>query len=82
MAKVLIVDDEKDAADVLAEICKIAGYETDWAPTGEVGLRKLQLDKDIVVVLLDKNLPGMSGLDFIKSRSFQGSCEIRSLHMS
>jgi DNA-binding NtrC family response regulator len=66
MAKVLIVDDEKDAADALAEICKIAGYETDWAPTGEFGLRKLQLDKDIAVVLLDKNLPGMSGLDFIK----------------
>jgi DNA-binding NtrC family response regulator len=66
MAKVLIVDDEKDVADVLAEICQLEGYETDWAPTGEVGLRKLQLDKDIAVVLLDKNLPGMSGLDFIK----------------
>jgi DNA-binding NtrC family response regulator len=66
MSKVLIVDDEKDVADVLAEICQLEGYETEWAPTAESGLRKLQFDQNIVVVLLDKNLPGMSGLDFVK----------------
>lgn len=66
MAKVLIVDDERDVAEVLSEICKLEGYDTDWAPTAEIGLKKLQFDKDIVVVLLDKNLPGMSGLDFLK----------------
>ncbi len=66
MSKVLIVDDERDVADVLAEICQLEGYDTEWAPTAEIGLKKLQFDQDIVVVLLDKNLPGMSGLDFIK----------------
>ncbi len=66
MPKVLIVDDEKDVADVLAEICELEGYDTEWAPTAEDGLEKLSRDNNIVVVLLDKNLPGMSGLDFVK----------------
>ena len=64
--KILIVEDEKDVADTLAEICQLEGYETDWAPTAEIGLTKLRNDPNITVVLLDKNLPGMSGLDFIK----------------
>ncbi|MCS7212639.1 MAG: response regulator [Candidatus Calescibacterium sp.] len=64
--KILIVDDEKDVADVLKEICELEGYTTDYAKTGEEGLSKLEKDPDIKVVLLDKNLPGISGLEFIK----------------
>lgn len=64
--KVLIVDDEADVAEVLKEICEIDGYTTDYARTGEEGLRKLEKDPNIKVVLLDKNLPGISGLEFIK----------------
>jgi len=66
MTKVLIVEDEKEVADALAEICQLEGYKTELAPTAEIGLKKLQFDQDIVVVLLDKNLPGMSGLDFVR----------------
>jgi len=66
MSKVLIVDDEKDVADVLSEILQMEGYKTDWASTGEEGLKKLEKDNDIKVVLLDKNLPGISGLDFVR----------------
>lgn len=64
--KILIVDDEKDIAEVLKEICEMDGYTTDYAKTGEEGLSKLEKDQDIKVVLLDKNLPGISGLEFIK----------------
>ena len=66
MTKVLIVDDEKDVADVLSEILQIEGYITDWASNGEDGLKKLQENDDIKVVLLDKNLPGISGLEFLR----------------
>ncbi len=64
--KILIVDDEPDVAEVLNEICTMEGFKTDYAKTGEEGLLKLQKDDNIKVVLLDKNLPGISGLEFIK----------------
>lgn len=69
--KILIVDDEPDVAEVLKEICEINGYVTEYARTGEAGLAILEKDQDIKVVLLDKNLPGISGLEFIKRAKTQ-----------
>lgn len=38
-----------------------------WAIDGEEALRKVDENKDIDVVLLDLNLPGISGFDVLKS---------------
>jgi CheY-like chemotaxis protein len=38
-----------------------------WAIDGEEALKKISENKDIDVVLLDLNLPGISGFDVLKS---------------
>lgn len=63
-AKILIVEDEDNIRNVLADVLQDEGYQVDAVPTGEAGLRAL--DAEIYdVVLLDINLPGVSGMDVL-----------------
>jgi len=58
--RVLIVDDNEDAANSLAMVLKLNGHETDAAYTSSDALaRAAQFKPD--VVLLDIGLPGMDG---------------------
>ncbi|NTV12618.1 MAG: response regulator transcription factor [Desulfobulbaceae bacterium] len=59
--KILIVDDEKDIRDVLAEVFSYHGYEPICAGDAEDALKLLT--PDIQVMFLDLKLPGkMDGL--------------------
>jgi two-component system phosphate regulon response regulator PhoB len=60
--KVLVVEDDKSLADVLAYNLKLAGYEVVLARDGSDGLRQAQL-KLPDVVILDLMLPGIDGLE-------------------
>lgn len=65
MDSVLIVDDEQSLGEVLVEAFSASGYRAEHAGTAEEALdRFLSSPADILIV--DKNLPGMSGLDFIR----------------
>src|ERR1043166_3433507 len=60
-ARVLVIEDERDMAEVLAYNLQREGYETVVARDGQEGLRKAQtLLPDLV--LLDLMLPGLDGL--------------------
>jgi two-component system phosphate regulon response regulator PhoB len=61
-SKVLIVEDDRSLADVLAYNLKLAGYEVLVARDGIDGLRQAQL-KIPDVLILDLMLPGIDGLE-------------------
>jgi len=64
-ARILIVEDEKDIADIIILYLKKDGVETVWKGTGEEGLQVLQNDT-IDLIVLDINLPGMDGFETLR----------------
>ena len=60
LTRVLIVEDERDAADSLRMLLELVGYEVDVAYTGPEGVRKAVRWRPHVV-LCDIGLPGLSG---------------------
>lgn len=65
--RLLIVEDENNLARVISTEAKGAGWEVSHAGTGEEAL--VYLEERFDVVLLDLNLPGMSGMDVYRSIS-------------
>jgi two-component system response regulator RegX3 len=63
-ARVLIVEDDPDVANVEQTVLGRAGYQTRHAATGKEGLALVSSFKPDVV-LLDIGLPDMSGLDVL-----------------
>jgi len=65
--KILVVDDEQDVRDSLSRaIEKLRKIPTLKAETGEQAWDLLQKDPDIIIVISDHDMPGMSGLDLLK----------------
>jgi CheY-like chemotaxis protein len=63
--RILVIDDEASVRDLLLRVLADAGHEVDAVETGEAALMKLAKQAfDLLVV--DKNLPGMSGLDVLR----------------
>ncbi|WP_436278837.1 hybrid sensor histidine kinase/response regulator [Solimonas soli] len=61
-ARILIVDDNRDAADTMAYLFETFGYEATTAYDGHAALAAVNSRRPDVV-LLDIGLPGLSGLD-------------------
>lgn len=63
--KILVVEDSPDIARLLTHILSASGYEVSAAAEGETGWEEFQhFQPDLVI--LDVNLPGISGLDLCK----------------
>ncbi|MCG8452484.1 MAG: response regulator transcription factor [Spirochaetales bacterium] len=63
--RVLIIEDDRDIADLIGVYLKRDGIETTWREDGESGLAALaELEIDLVV--LDINLPGMDGYEVLQ----------------
>ena len=65
MARVLVVDDEADAVELLQEFLASKGYEVVTAFNGEEALQRLKADRPHLI-LLDVRMPGMSGLEVLR----------------
>jgi two-component system response regulator VicR len=65
MSKVLIIEDEKAIADIIAFNLKKEGFETAEAYDGESGLAAA-LDGDADLILLDVMLPLMDGFEVLR----------------
>lgn len=63
---VLVVDDDCDNLDGLADALKEAGYETVCVRNGEQGLAYLRQAAPPVVILLDLFMPVVNGWEFVK----------------
>ncbi len=64
--KLLYVDDE----DINLELFKIVfkgKFNVLTAKSGSLGLKQLEKNKDVCIVISDMKMPGMNGIEFIKS---------------
>ena len=64
MAGILLIDDDPDTREQLAEILREAGYLVATARNGLEGLEKLKTDYAPCVILLDLMMPVMNGWQF------------------
>lgn len=62
MSRILIVEDEKDIADLERDYMQVNGYEVVVENRGDAGLVKA-LKEDFDLVILDIMLPGMDGFE-------------------
>jgi CheY-like chemotaxis protein len=63
---VLIVDDEKTARMALTYLFQFSGYNAEAVSSAEAALERLEQGLVPMVVLVDLNLPQMSGLELIR----------------
>ena len=61
MSRVLVVEDDKDIAELIAHYLQKAGHTVDAAPSGTAALRRVK-ESAPDLILLDLMLPGMDGL--------------------
>lgn len=62
---ILVIEDEKEMADIIIQILEREGYEVDVAHDGQDGLNKIKTTKPDMV-LLDIILPKLDGRDLLK----------------
>ena len=64
--RVLVVDDDREVREALAEVLDSNGYEVLTAKDGEEALATLDRDESIELVLLDMNMPEPDGFDILR----------------
>jgi CheY-like chemotaxis protein len=78
--RVLVVDDNVELAENIAELLEIAGYATEIALSAEEALPKA-MAKEVGFIVTDYRLPGQSGAELIRNIRQQGR-EIRAVVIS
>jgi CheY-like chemotaxis protein len=71
MKKVLIVDDEANARNLLREILEPEGYQTLEAGNGQEALKLLESDP-VDLIVSDRAMPGMGGLELLEALQKRG----------
>jgi CheY-like chemotaxis protein len=62
--EILIVEDDSDFRDALAELLQLKGYQVTALGNGQQALQKLQAGLIPCLILLDLMMPVMNGWDF------------------
>ncbi len=63
--RILIIDDDDDVREAIAEALEVDGFTVDVAAGGEQGLERLRSGPHPCVILLDLLMPGMDGAEFL-----------------
>jgi two-component system, chemotaxis family, chemotaxis protein CheY len=66
MKKVLVIDDSPTVREQVRDALGAGSYQAVEASDSADAIRKLDADKDIVLVLCDVNMPGMNGLELLE----------------
>ena len=64
--RVLLVEDDEDNRELMAEVLEGAGYQVLTAANGAAGLRTLA-EHSVDVVVTDVGMPGMGGLEVARA---------------
>jgi len=64
--RVLLVEDDEDNRELMAEVLESAGYQVVTAGSGAEGLRTLA-ESSVDVVVTDVGMPGMGGLEVARA---------------
>jgi len=62
--RILVVDDDAEMRALLLELLRHEGWDPDQAANGAEALIRLR-SESFAVIILDKNMPGLSGLDLL-----------------
>jgi two-component system chemotaxis response regulator CheY len=65
--KALVVDDSMTARILLSHVLRDLGFEVEEAPGGAVALQGLSLPAPPDLILLDWNMPDLSGLEVLQA---------------
>ncbi len=63
--KILVVDDDRNIAELLSEMLTRFGYECRWAGNGKEALQLLQ-ENTVSIVLTDMKMPVMDGMELLR----------------
>ncbi len=63
---VLLVEDDDDSREIMAEVLAVAGYTVHSVATGPEALRTLA-ESSVDVVVTDLGMPGMGGLEMARA---------------
>jgi len=63
-ARVLVVDDDPDMRALLTDVLSDEGYAVEQVANGAEALIRLRTES-FAAIVLDKNMPGLSGLDLL-----------------
>ena len=63
-ARILVVDDDGDMRSLLTDVLSDEGYAVEQVPNGAEALIRLRTES-FAAIVLDKNMPGLSGLDLL-----------------
>ena len=75
-ADILIVDDDGDMADGLAEVLELQGYSVETASDGRTALERCRV-RAFDLVLMDVRMPVMNGVDsFLEIRKIRPAAEV------
>lgn len=66
MSKILVIEDEQNIREILAEILELAGYDVITADNGKTGYDAILGEKPDLV-LCDVNMPDLSGFDLLSA---------------
>ena len=72
MSKILLVDDDIELTDLLAEVLRLTGFEVEVANNGQEALDKLNASHQLV--LLDIMMPVLNGIETLKKISPNIKC--------
>jgi two-component system, OmpR family, response regulator len=72
---ILVVDDDRDIRDLLAEYLRQSGYRVSTAPEGR-GMRQVLSAGDVDLVVLDLMLPGEDGLTLCRELRARSSLPV------
>src|SRR5512133_3777462 len=64
--RVLLVEDDDDNRELMAEVLAASGYQVFSAATGQEGLKTLA-EHSVDVVVTDVGMPGMGGLEMARA---------------
>lgn len=75
--KILVIDDEEQLRKALSRIIELEGYEVLQAGTAVKGLKILEIDQEILVVICDVRLPDINGMEVLRTiRSLYPQSEV------
>lgn len=82
MKKILVVDDSETIRMEVSRALRAAGYMVVEASDGVDGLERLSEHQDLSMVILDVNMPRMSGLDMLERMSSTGTAKVPALMLT
>src|SRR2546426_10731640 len=70
--RVLVVEDDAAVGELLQNLLRDLGHETELVPSAEAALQRPHVSRPDLI-FLDLRLPGLSGLDFLQLRPARDS---------